>query len=385
MSAATLAQGAQLSEPVSSHVSTDHKPTRKRRRGSIAEKEPRRSDSIAGALTRSILGVVALLFRAPIRLYRPVKLSSWNILETLAKREGKTLNLRFLRSIIRREKGSFLLHLLGPPLLFNTLIGVALFETYSLTESYLLNKFHPNRPGPRRDSAGRRIPQWSPFWIVGISGLAAGAGQALVSAPLDNVRTILSARPPSQSGKHGGQHHHRAHISWRSVLRAALLPFAPESTRKAIVKKVKSDAPRPRWSWLLPSQLGANRPKITTKQRKEYWEAQLKRWRGGIHGAGLVLSLVRDSVGFSAFFLLFEVSFFRTPGPVSKMLTAQCRSPEESPTQSRSRSTRCTWSSIGRQHSPPLHLLESSEKSPSTSTMSGRTIRTAQAEVSQGA
>lgn len=27
------------------------------------------------------------------------------------------------------------------------------------------------------------------------------------------------------------------------------------------------------------------------------WEKRIKRWRGGIHGAGLIMSLARDSVG----------------------------------------------------------------------------------------
>ncbi len=350
-----------------SSASTDNDAGRSDGGGTKAAK---RSDSIAGALTRSFLGVVALFFRAPIRLYRPVKLSSWGILESLAKREGKSLNLRYLRSVLKREQASFLPHLLGPPLIINTLIGFTLFESYSLCERFLLRHFYPSRIAEQkrqRDENGTRIVAWSPLWIVGTSGFVAGAAQCIISAPLDNVRTILSARQrsasfskvsssaaaaksPSSSKK---QHHHqhrghattvaagaRARISWRAVLRAALLPFAPEQARTKLVRQVKQDAPRARWrdrlfgslsraavwtddvarrSWrpskkgdasisgegaaeasATPSEKAAleKARQLSAKQRRQQWEAQLKRWRGGVHGAGLVLSLVRDSVGF---------------------------------------------------------------------------------------
>ena len=282
----------------------------KRRRGSITAQEGKRSDSVVSALTRSLLGVVALFFRAPIRLYRPIKLSSWNILETLAKREGKALNLRYMRLLIKREKASFLPHLLGPPLLMNTLIGFSLFESFTLMEAHLLNRYYPDRPGPQRDSGGRKIPQWSPLWVVGISGGVAGAAQCIISAPLDNVRIVLAARPTTSHGSHS-HHQPTTRISWRSIFRAALLPFAPEMSRKRLVDQVKTDTPTERWA-LIKALLGISTQSAETvaaaKQRREHWQAQLKRWRGGVHGAGLVLSLARDSVGFSCFFVMFEIS-----------------------------------------------------------------------------
>jgi len=56
---------------------------------------------------------------------------------------------------------------------------------------------------------------------------------------------------------------------------------------------------------------------MSPEKRKE-WEKRLKRWRGGVHGSGLALSLIRDSVGFGSFFFIFEVSrrcaFFASTG-----------------------------------------------------------------------
>ena len=80
---------------------------RKRRRshGSAGEETATsRKESLGGALARALVGTLAFVFRAPVRLFRPVKLSSWNLLEAMAKREGKSLSLRYMRTLIRREK-----------------------------------------------------------------------------------------------------------------------------------------------------------------------------------------------------------------------------------------------------------------------------------------
>lgn len=80
---------------------------RKSRSDGSDEMEPSRKESLGGALARALVGTLAFVFRAPVRLFRPVKLSSWNLLEAMAKREGKSLSLKYLRTIIRRERVSF--------------------------------------------------------------------------------------------------------------------------------------------------------------------------------------------------------------------------------------------------------------------------------------
>ncbi|CEH15105.1 hypothetical protein CBOM_02902 [Ceraceosorus bombacis] len=258
--------------------------------------EVSRADSLGGALTRALVGTLAFVFRAPVRLFRPVKLSSWSLLEAMAKRDGKSLSLRYMRQIIKREKASFLPHLLIPPLLANTAVGFALFEAYTLTEQSLLDR-RLKKISERADRPAKR-PEFTPLHIVFSSGFVAGAAQCVVSAPLDNVRLVLSSRR-----KQHGLDAHRPHlIRWRDVARAAVLPFAPATTHERLVNRVKGMG-----SSANGTSRGNSSQVWSAENRKEL-EKTLRRWRGGVHGAGLILSLARDSVGFAAFFTVFEVS-----------------------------------------------------------------------------
>lgn len=304
-----------------SEKSDDKKPRTKRRKRSNSNESTAgmdqdgtsRKESLSGALARSLVGTLAFVFRAPVRLFRPVKLSSWSLLETMAKREGRSLSLRYLRTLLRREKRSFLPHLLLPPLLVNTTIGFCLFEAYSLTESRLLGEYYPLTEVEEQGTSTKKstAPAFTPLWIVAIAGGAAGAAQCIVSAPLDNVRIILS----SDIGKVGGRHHrgssngrsrlaaHPLGISWRAVARAAILPFAPAVTRDRLVEEVRKSSAAagktstsPIWRSLL-GLAGRNVSAQEAEQTRQIWEKRLERWRGGVHGAGLIMSLARDSVG----------------------------------------------------------------------------------------
>ena len=324
-----------------------------KRRGSVSgrSREPTRQESLGGAVIRALFGTLAFLFKRPVRLFRPVKLSSWTILEAMAKREGRTLSLRYLRTLLRRENSNFLPHLLLPPLLFNTAIGFTLFEAYSITESRLLARSQRKHQGPTetdgteaQDGEGegeREVkPKWTPLWIVTASGAVAGAAQCFLSAPLDNVRYIIQRNVSGPDPHHHGHTRPITTISWRAILRAALLPFAPAIARDKLVQDVHNEtierskrAPKPTLRARLLALIepatssikGAGsgtgsmseRFRMSPEKRKE-WEKRLKRWRGGVHGSGLALSLIRDSVGFGSFFFIFEVSrrcaFFASTG-----------------------------------------------------------------------
>ncbi|PWN51526.1 hypothetical protein IE53DRAFT_305912, partial [Violaceomyces palustris] len=298
-----------------------------------------RQESFSGALVRALIGTMSFLFRAPVRIFRPVKLSSWTILEAMAKREGRTLGPRYLRSILRRERSSFLPHLLLPPLLVNTAIGFTLFEAYSITESRLLSRQATRKAerdvseGGESQRAQSEKDQWTPLWIVTVAGSVAGAAQCFLSAPLDNVRYVLQqnvgAGGESRSGGNrsaGASIGHK--ISWRAVARAAILPFAPAIARERLVEGVKRDVAgskgklgfmRVMKNCLSPAFKSASddtakkfadrkEQQPSSKEIREMWEARIKRWRGGVHGSGLMLSLARDSVGFGSFFFIFECS-----------------------------------------------------------------------------
>lgn len=180
-------------------------------------------------------------------------------------------------------QASFLPHLLIPPLLANTAVGFALFEAYSLTEAKLLDR----RASSAKEAHGVEVskrPKFTPLHIVAASGLVAGAAQCIVSAPLDNVRIILS----SEVGKRKVS---ARTISWRAVARAAVLPFAPAIAREKLVRGGPASQAKKR------SLLGGLKTINTSAETRREWEKRWKRLRGGIHGAGLLMSLARDSVG----------------------------------------------------------------------------------------
>lgn len=273
-----------------------------RRKGQAVEtkrKEQKRSESLGGALARSLVGSLAFFFRLPIRLFRPVKLSSWTVLESYAKRERKSLSLGYILQLIRRESRFFLFHLLGPPILFNTLIGFALFQGYTVAESKLLKKFRPEAIEESQSGA-----HWTPLWIVGISGGIAGAAQCLVSAPVDNVRLVLtSSRAPKKRRGHAGSAA-RNRISWRAVMRAAILPFAPTTRQHSKISKAMKDLQAKQQ--VNGSQSIAAR--IFDRQQQKIWQNKLRQLAGSAHGAGLLMSLVRDTVGFATFFFTFQLA-----------------------------------------------------------------------------
>ncbi|CAO1632899.1 unnamed protein product [Parajaminaea phylloscopi] len=296
----------------------------KRRQKTNAEghssKELSSRESLGGALARAAIGSLAFFFRLPIRLFRPVKLSSWTVLESFAKREKKSLTLAYVWRLLRRENRTFLVHLLGPPFLYNTLIGFSLFEAYSLTEAHLLRKHRPDLlqqangqdAGDGDGTSKARKATWTPLWIVVVAGSVAGAAQCILSAPLDNVRLVLASRNGSLHKRRRGvspaeARRHPTTISWRAVFRAALLPFAPEQTHQRLVRAVRNDRKHVHVGSSGQEAAETNRGLFTPEQRR-IWQQRLRRLGGSVHGAGLLMSLARDSVGFASFFLIFEMS-----------------------------------------------------------------------------
>lgn len=330
---ATTTPDINIADHPSSSSSAEKQVAKKRRRSSVTGRtrdQPTKSESFGGAIIRALFGTLAFLFKRPVRLFRPVKLSSWTILEAMAKREGRTLSLRYLRTLLRRGNSNFLPHLLLPPLLFNTAIGFTLFEAYSITESRLLAKSRRKVESGEEGKEGKveNKPKWTPLWIVTASGAVAGAAQCFLSAPLDNVRYIIqrNVSGPDAHHRHSSPVRPITTISWRATLRAAILPFAPAIARDKLVQSVQNEtierskrAPKPTlrtrvMALIEPATSSLNstasveeRFSMSPEKRKE-WEKRLKRWRGGVHGSGLALSLIRDSVGFGSFFFIFEVS-----------------------------------------------------------------------------
>lgn len=69
----------------------------------IAESDSSKRPSFTAAVTRAIFGTLAFLFKRPIRLFRPVKISTMTGIQAIAEEQGKTVTPAFVRGLIRKE------------------------------------------------------------------------------------------------------------------------------------------------------------------------------------------------------------------------------------------------------------------------------------------
>ena len=84
-------------------------------------------ESVAGAFARMIMSSLSFLFQRPVRLFRPMHcalmrvlclraVSTFSLVELMARREGKKLGIPYLRRLIRHERPALLLSLILPPM-----------------------------------------------------------------------------------------------------------------------------------------------------------------------------------------------------------------------------------------------------------------------------
>ncbi|GAA5995842.1 uncharacterized protein JCM10292_004783 [Rhodotorula paludigena] len=234
--------------------------------------------SAYAAVSRALAGMLAFMFKRPVRLFRPVKISTWAGIQAIAEEQGRSVTPGFVRGLLRKEGWRFFPKHVLPPLLINATIGLTLFTSYTTSEAVL------SRPAA--------TPFYDFLVVPFISGSLAGAAQSLLSAPLDNARLLLLRRQrflrlaQSQPRNARRSRSHKGStstvtgtpfVSWWSLIRDSVF----QSARTA---GVGGDA------------------SATTRERIE----QGRRWaRRGWSLFGL--SLVKDSVGFGTFFVLFEV------------------------------------------------------------------------------
>ncbi|PKI85804.1 hypothetical protein MVES1_000682 [Malassezia vespertilionis] len=245
-----------------------------------------RRESVVGAFVRTVISSLSFMFQRPIRLFRPTQFSSLTLMEFMAQREGKKLGIPYLRRLIRQEKPAMLLSLIVPPMLANMAIGLTLFQTYTLTEDFLFKR-HSG------DDAFSEPGTFTPTWVVAVAGAVAGAAQCIISAPLDNVRVVFQRLVVKDvsSAATIPIFIRRPLRTWRSILEAAILPFLPRSLHNRLAR----DLTRP---------ITAQEPKAATGFRHVPNQMRMIPRRAG--GIGMVLSLLRDSAGFSCFFISFE-------------------------------------------------------------------------------
>ncbi|BGP42476.1 hypothetical protein JCM10449v2_006481 [Rhodotorula kratochvilovae] len=239
-----------------------------------ATARPSQAPSVSAAITRAVAGMFAFMFKRPIRLFRPVKISTWAGIQAIAEEQGRSVTPGFWRFIPK--------HIL-PPLAINATIGLTLFTSYTTSEALLSAHFFS--------------PAAKFLLIPFISGSVAGAAQSLLSAPLDNARLLLLRRQRFLRLTHADSRNPR--------LRRSAVRLNPTGAASAL-----AGTPFVSW-WILirDSVFQSARTagiggaaSATARERLE----QGRRWaRRGWSLFGL--SLVKDSVGFGVFFVIFEV------------------------------------------------------------------------------
>ncbi|GAA5825975.1 hypothetical protein JCM11251_000074 [Rhodosporidiobolus azoricus] len=237
--------------------------------------------SATAALSRALAGMLAFMFKRPIRLFRPVKISTWAGIQAIAEEKGRSVTPGFVRGLLRQEGWRFIPRHILPPLLVNTAIGLTLFTAYTTSETLLLPHF--------------TSPSTHLLLIPFLSGAFAGAAQALLSAPLDNARLLLLRRQRFLRLSHAASSTHprvrRSRLAAKTSSAAGGVPFVSwlSLLRDSVFQSSRN-------------ALGGSASPNTPRERL----AQGRRWAR--RGWSLFnLSLIKDACGFGVFFLIFEV------------------------------------------------------------------------------
>ncbi|KAM0786765.1 hypothetical protein ACM66B_002200 [Microbotryomycetes sp. NB124-2] len=239
-------------------------------RNDETESDPNSKRTIGAALTRALFGTLAFLFKRPIRLFRPVKISTMTGIQAIAEEQGRSVTPAFVRALIRKEGWSFLPRHVLPPLVVNCAIGLTLFTSYSSAESFF----------SRRLGSSTLVPF--------LSGSFAGSIQSILSAPLDNARLLLLRRQRliSRYGHRKAARVQGAFTGWPSLIKLAL--FQQHGAGSTLAANNADGA-----------SLQAN----TSRSGRI---AQARQWAR--RGWSLfTLSLTKDALSFGAFFAVFEL------------------------------------------------------------------------------
>ncbi|TFL07716.1 hypothetical protein BDV98DRAFT_539702 [Pterulicium gracile] len=208
-------------------------------------------NSLYAALARTATRSLALYFSRPVRLFRPSKVSGWQTVKGMAAREGVTsLTPTYFRSMVQNHGFMVIPKHFVPPILINAALGTVLWTSYA--ESY--------------DFFDSHLPT-SPVTTAALSGAVAGAAQAAVAAPAENVRLVLK-----------GASGHSWSYAWKEVFHGTTsVPNASRSQQMEEVRQVRS------WMRDVGDMAGRG------------WDG----WRWG---------MAKDIFGFTAFFAIFDIT-----------------------------------------------------------------------------
>ncbi|EPQ58382.1 hypothetical protein GLOTRDRAFT_37305 [Gloeophyllum trabeum ATCC 11539] len=213
--------------------------------------QAQQGSSVYAALARTTTRSIALYFSRPVRLFRPSKVTGWQTLKSLAIQEGVTLSPKYIYRLVREQGFMVIPKHFIPPMVVNAILGTVLWASYAEASLLLESRL-----------------QGHPLISTALSGGIAGGMQAVVAAPVENVRLVL------EGGSSAGSWGH----AWKEVFRGT------HSQTSQISKK-----------------------KIQDARMYRHWMREVKGMAGrGWDGWGW--GCAKDICGFSVFFSIFEAT-----------------------------------------------------------------------------
>jgi hypothetical protein len=213
--------------------------------------EQSEGNSLYAALARTATRSMALYFSRPVRLFRPAKVSGWQTIKSMAARDGVTaLNPTYLGSMVKNHGFMVIPKHFVPPILINAALGTILWTSYAGSYTRIEEQL-PDHPTA----------------TAALSGAIAGAAQAALAAPAENVRIVLE-----------GEGGHCWSYAWKEVfLGTSSVPNASKEQQLKEVRQVRT--------WM-----------------REVGEMAGRGWDGWGWG------VTKDIFAFAAFFAIFDIT-----------------------------------------------------------------------------
>ncbi|TCD66683.1 hypothetical protein EIP91_001037 [Steccherinum ochraceum] len=201
-------------------------------------------------MARTATRGVALYFSRPVRLFRPSKVSGWQILNGLASQHGQSLTPQYVRGLVKQQGFMMIPKHFVPPMIVNLALGSVLWATYGEAANVLHEHIS------------------SPVLVSAVSGGIAGGAQAVLAAPAENVRFFLEGGNTANGWSH----------AWKEVF-------------------LGSDTPS-----TLPREAQLHKARQVKAWMREVGEMAGRGWNGWGWG------VAKDTCGFSVFFAIFELT-----------------------------------------------------------------------------
>ncbi|KAI9297183.1 mitochondrial carrier, partial [Neoconidiobolus thromboides FSU 785] len=151
------------------------------------------SSVLTGIARSVIMYPLYFWFRAPIKLFRPIRIDYLDLAralvppEQMKKKSGQLINFRttsigLISHAVKKKGVKFIPKYVLPPMFINSFIGISLFATYDQTLPIFKNYFD----------------QSTSFYLA---GFMAGFSQSIIATPFDSIKIRMEAKQ-LLDGKH---------------------------------------------------------------------------------------------------------------------------------------------------------------------------------------